>query len=286
MTETKGKNEKIWGSIKGKLDSATTSTIKNIKSSTDKTYNAAKNISIKDVKSVKDRAVHFMKHITVEDNLINIGKNIKDSTINLTRKDNLFKFRAYVTKTTEDTWKYMNETSDVAIEKYKKMDKRHKLLAISAMAGGAVVSLPFIVAVGPISIVSALATLGGGAIAAGGFGVSGGIVVAAGGAALAASIAGVVAHKMIDDPEVTELIDRYSNLEEIIRQNFKTMDNSQDKYKRLYEKYAETANFVTDLQSKIQKGEKYDISEVRNTNDKLKYVIEDLQHELKDENVT
>ena len=64
------------------------------------------------------------------------------------------------------------------------------------------------------------------------------------------------------------------------------MDNSQDKYKRLYEKYAETANFVTDLQSKIQKGEKYDISEVRNTNDKLKYVIEDLQHELKDENVT
>ena len=163
------------------------------------------------------------------------------------------------------------------------MSKAHKVLAISAMAGGAIVSIPFILAAGSMSIVGALATLGLGALSAGGYGVAGGIVVTAGGSALAASLAGAAANKFIEDPEINELIDSYSKLEEIIKQNFKTMEKNQERFKLLYGKYGQIANFVAELQETIGKGEEYDIEQVRDRNNRVKYIIEDLKSELAQE---
>lgn len=189
-------------------------------------------------------------------------------------------------KAAEYTWKYVKDTPEIAVEKYNKMDKGYKILAIAAMAGGAVVSIPFIVAAAAgVSIVSALATLGFGALAAGGYGVAGGILVTGAGSALAASLAGAVASKVIDDPEVNELIENYSNLEEIIKQNFVTMDNHQAKYKHLYKKYAATAIYVAELKDQILNGQKYDINQVRDINTRIKYTIEDIQKELENESV-
>lgn len=189
-------------------------------------------------------------------------------------------------KAAEYTWKYVRDTPEIAVEKYNKMDKGYKILAIAAMAGGAVISIPFIVAAASgVSIVSALATLGFGALAAGGYGVAGGIIVTSAGSALAAALAGAVASKVIDDPEVNELIENYSKLEEIIKQNFVTMDNHQTKYKHLYKKYAATAIYVAKLNDQIQNGQKYDINEVKDINNRIKYTIEDIQKELESEAV-
>ena len=144
---------------------------------------------------------------------------------NLTEHKRINEFQALLKKATEDTWMYMKEAPEAAIEKYKGMDKSTKVMAISAMAGGAVISIPFIIAAGPVSIISALATLGLGSLAAGGYGVAGGIVVTAGGAALSAALAGMAANKLIKDPEVEELIDNYKKLEKIIKQNLYPMDS-------------------------------------------------------------
>jgi hypothetical protein len=183
-------------------------------------------------------------------------------------------------KATEDTWLYMKEVPEVAVEKYKNMDKSTKVMAISAMAGGAVISIPFIIAAGPVSIISALATLGLGSLAAGGYGVAGGIVVTAGGAALSAALAGMAANKLIKDPEVEELIDNYKKLEKIIKQNFTIMDRNQQQFKKLYSKYGEMAEFVAELHKKIENEEKYDSTEVNEKNNRIKIIIEDLESEL------
>ncbi len=189
-------------------------------------------------------------------------------------------FQGLLEKATEDTWMYMKEVPEVAVEKYKNMDKSTKVMAISAMAGGAVISIPFIIAAGPVSIIGALATLGLGSLAAGGYGVAGGIVVTAGGAALSAALAGMAANKLIKDPEVEELIGNYKRLEKIIKQNFTIMERNQQQFKRLYSKYGEMAEFVAELHNKIEHKEKYDSTEVKEKNNHIKFIIEDLESEL------
>jgi hypothetical protein len=190
--------------------------------------------------------------------------------------------QALLKKASEDTWIYVKEVPETAIEKYKNMDKSTKIMAISAMAGGAVISIPFIIAAGPISIVSALATLGLGALAAGGYGVAGGIVVTAGGAALSAALAGMAANKLIKDPDVEKLIENYKRLEKIIKQNFAIMEKNQQQFKRLYSNYGELAEFVADLHKNIENEERYDSEDVKEKSNRISYLIEDLESELRE----
>ncbi len=98
---------------------------------------------------------------------------------------------------------------------WKKMSKGAKIGAIAAAAGGAIIAAPFIIAAGPLSIVSALAWLGGGALAAGGFGVAGGIIVTAGGATISAALASAIANQVIKDPELKELQKNMSEVEKL-----------------------------------------------------------------------
>ncbi len=214
-------------------------------------------------------------------------KDFADETVNFTAQlkgmENIEKFKIVINKAAEDTWAHVRESPEGAVAKFKKMDKAYKVLALSAMAGGAVVSIPFVVALGPMSIVSALATLGLGALSAGGYGVAGGLIVTGGGAVLAASLAGTIANKFIDDQEISELIDNYGKLEEIIKQNFQTMENNQEKFKSLYEKYALTANFVIQLKETIENGESYNIDEIRERNNRIIYIIEDFIEAIESE---
>jgi ribosomal protein L24 len=256
-----GKLKSAWGKLISKVDDSKKITIQNVRVySTDK-VGAARNT---------------LNNIKIE-KLINDAKSSAEALVS---NENIVKYKATLTKASEDTWKYVNEAPEIAKQKYANLPKSQKMLAISAMAGGAIISIPFLLAIGPMSIVSALATLGLGALSTGGFGVAGGIIVTAGGATLAASLAGVVSHKLIDDPEVTELINSYIRFEEIIKQNFKTMENHQEKYKLLYEKYAESANYVAELQGQLQSGDHYDISVVRDQNQRVKFAIEDLERTL------
>ena len=209
-----------------------------------------------------------------------ITDGILSTTSQFSSKESLEKYMALMNKASASTWKYVSDTPAIAVEKYKNMSKAHKVLAISAMAGGAIVSMPFILAAGSVSIVSALATLGLGTLSAGGYGVAGGIVVTAGGSALTASLAGAAANKFIEDPEINELIDSYGKLEELIKQNFQTMEKNQARFKLLYGKYSQIADFVAELQETINKGKEYDIEQVRDRNNRVKYIIEDFTSEL------
>lgn len=267
----------VWGNLKSKVDDAKKLSIDDVKGFASEKLDSAKEFSI-------DKMNHA-KELMSKENVIKFSQAIKDAAADATSPEKRKHYFTLLNKATEDTWKYMKDSPEVAIEKYKNMDKGYKILAISAMAGGAIVSIPFIMAAGSMSIVSALAVLGLGALSAGGYGVAGGIVVTAGGAALAAALAATVANKVIDDPEVNELIEEYGRFEEIIKQNFATMENNQEKYKQLYEKYAKAANYVAQLQQQINNGEEYDINEVRDANNRIKIAIEDLEESLEGDTV-
>jgi len=192
----------------------------------------------------------------------------------------VIKYRKMFIKAAADTWVHVKEAPDVAVERYKKLDKSKKVMAISAMAGGAVVSIPFIIAMGPVSIVGALVTLGLGSLAVGGYGVAGGIVVTAGGAALSATLAGLMANKMIKDPEVEQLIENYKRLEQIIRENFVVMERHQQDFRQLYIRYGEIAKFMSALEEKIGKDEKYDLKQIREEDYYIKFLIDDFNYEI------
>lgn len=129
--------------------------------------------------------------------------------------------------------------------KWKKMSKAKKIGGIAVASGGAIIAIPFIVAAGPLSIVSALAALGGGALAAGGFGVAGGIIVTGGGAALSAALASAISSKIIKDPELIELQKNLEEIEKLVAK-IQLMDkNNLNKYKTLREKYLELAKFIS-----------------------------------------
>ncbi len=125
------------------------------------------------------------------------------------------------------TWIHLKDMPNSAHDLWDNMDKSEKVAVAALMAGGAVVSVPFLIAAGPLSIVSALALLGGGTITAGGFGVAGGIIVTAAGATLSAALGGYVANKTIEDPDVAKLISAYAELETVIKQNFTIMEKHQ-----------------------------------------------------------
>ena len=122
-----------------------------------------------------------------------------------------------------------------------------------------------------------MATIGGGALAAGGWGVAGGIVVTAGGTALSASVAATLAHKFIKDPEVEALVDNFSKLEELVKKYYVDMEKDQQKYKIIYEKFVKITEYMATLQEQINNGEKYDIKQVRNFAIRSETLLEDFK---------
>lgn len=129
--------------------------------------------------------------------------------------------------------------------KKKKMSKFGKVGLIAAIAGGAIIAIPFIIAAGPLSIVSALAVLGGGALAAGGFGVAGGIIVTGGGAALSAALAAAISSKLIKDPELIELQQNLEEIEKLVIKVQLMEEKNLEKYKTLRDKYLKLAEFIS-----------------------------------------
>ena len=159
-------------------------------------------------------------------------------------------------------------------DKWKKMSKTGKIGAIAAIAGGSIISLPFIVAAGPLSIVSALAALGGGALAAGGFGVAGGIIVTGGGAALSAALAAAISSKIIKDPELIELQKNLEEIEKLVSKIQLMEKKNINKYKDLRDKYLKLAKFIS---KELKNKKKAD----RDTIKRNLFVSRDLITELK-----
>ncbi len=159
-------------------------------------------------------------------------------------------------------------------EKWKKMSKAKKVGGIALATGGAIIAVPFIVAAGPLSIVSALAALGGGTLAAGGFGVAGGIIVTGGGAALSAALASAISSKIIKDPELIELQQNLEEIEKWVAKIQLMEKKNLDKYKTLREKYLELANFIS---KEVQNKKKVD----RDTLKRNLFVSRDLIVDLK-----
>ena len=79
------------------------------------------------------------------------------------------------------TSQFSRDLGVIAAEGWRKFDdvpKPIKVALVTAVAGGTVVASPFLLAaLSTTSIVSILATLGGGAIAVGGYGVAGGVAI-------------------------------------------------------------------------------------------------------------
>lgn len=128
-----------------------------------------------------------------------------------------------------------------------KLSKAAKVGIVAAAVGGAVIAVPFIIAAGPVSIVSALATLGGGALSAGGLGVAGGIIVATGGAAVSAALAAYISSKTIKDPDLLELQDNIEEIEKLVAklQLFDEKNNNQ--YTKLKKRYGDLSKFINDF---------------------------------------
>jgi hypothetical protein len=160
-------------------------------------------------------------------------------------------------------------------DKWNKMSKAGRIGAIAATFGGAIIAVPFILAAGPLSIVSALAVMGGGALAAGGMGVAGGIIVTGGGAALSAALAAAIASKAIKDPELIELQKNLIKIEELVAKIQLMEENNLDKYKSLREKYLKLAEYISKEIKNKKKSDKDTIK--RNV-----FASRDLISELKD----
>lgn len=67
--------------------------------------------------------------------------------------------------------------------------------------------------------------------------------------ALSAALGAYIGNKVIDDPEVEQLLHAYEKLETVIKQNFKIMEKNQAKYRDLYKRYGEIANCVAVLKA-------------------------------------
>jgi len=147
-------------------------------------------------------------------------------------------------------------------EKWKKMGKGAKVGTIAALAGATIASIPFIIAAGPMSIVSALALLGGGTLAAGGFGVAGGIIVTVGGAALSSGLAAFIANNAIKDPELKELQENFARIEELAAKIQLMSEDSLSKYKMLRKEYVKLAEFVANM-LKVKEKKKHDKDQLR-----------------------
>lgn len=129
-------------------------------------------------------------------------------------------------------------------EKWKKSSKAGRVGLIAAVAGGSIILVPFIIAAGPLSIVSALAVLGFGTLAAGGLGVAGGIIVTAGGASLSAALAAAIAAKVIKDPDFIELKKNMDEIQELVIKIQLMSKENLGKYKNFREKYIKLGEYV------------------------------------------
>ena len=208
----------------------------------------------------------------------NIGDSISVTMKDIFSKENIGKAKDAIDQVAADSWAMAKEKPQQIKDKFDNMDKGYKILVLTSIAGGAVIALPFAVAAASgVSIVSALAAIGGGALAAGGWGVAGGIVVTAGGTALSASVAATLAHKFIKDPEVEALVDNFSKLEELVKKYYVDMEKDQQKYKIIYEKFVKITEYMATLQEQINNGEKYDIKQVRNFAIRSETLIEDFK---------
>ena len=130
-------------------------------------------------------------------------------------------------------------------DRWRKASKAGKVGLIGAVSGGAIVAIPLVIAAGPASIVTALAMLGWGSLAAGGFGVAGGIIVTGGGAALSAALAAAIASKLIKDPELVELQQNFKEIEILVAKIQLMEKKNIEKYKDLRERYIEIVKYVS-----------------------------------------
>ena len=244
----------------------------------DETLSDMVNNEIDETKKLVNSAWGKIKNSALGNVTANIGDSIGVTMKDIFSKENYDKAKDAIDQIAAVSWETAKQKPQEIKNKFDNMDKGYKILILTGIAGGTVIALPFAVAAASgVSIVSALATIGGGALAAGGWGVAGGIVVTAGGTALSASVAATLAHKFIKDPEVEALVDNFSKLEELVKKYYIVMEQQQQQSKHLYNKYAEIANYVATMQEQINNGEKYDIKQVRNFAIRSETLLEDFK---------
>ncbi len=108
-----------------------------------------------------------------------------------------------------------------------------KVALVTAVAGGTVVASPFLLAaLSTTSIVSLLATLGGGAIAVGGYGVAGGVAVLILSCASASTLSALIGSKLIKDPEVEKLLIALRDLHALVEKSKQLSDSQRDRLRQ------------------------------------------------------
>ena len=244
----------------------------------DETLSDKVSCEIDETKKIAASAWGKIKNSALGNATANISDSISVTMKDIFSKENIDKAKAAIDQVAADSWSMAKEKPQQIKDKFDNMDKGYKILVLTSIAGGAVIALPFAVAAASgVSIVSALAAIGGGALAAGGWGVAGGIVVTAGGTALSASVAATLAHKFIKDPEVEALVDNFSKLEKWVTKHYVDMENDQKKYKCLYKKFVAITAFMATMKEQIDNGEKYDIKQVRNFAVRTEALLEDFK---------
>lgn len=124
-----------------------------------------------------------------------------------------------------------------------------KVALATAVAGGTVVASPFLLAaLSTASIVHILAILGGGAIAAGGYGVAGGVAVLILSCASASTLSALIGSKIIKDPEVEKLLIALRDLHALVEKS-KQLSASQRDRLRQYDEAAKKLMFEKKLLS-------------------------------------
>ena len=186
---------------------------------------------------------------------------------------------------------------NLVVKKWSNLDKGTKVAAAVVAGGVTVIAAPFVVSAATgASIVSALAILGGGALAAGGFGVMGGIIVTAGGATIAGAIAGVVTSKFADDPELIAMSKQYAALEKRVKVQFAVMERIMNKdfsagsmtendraalsskCKHAYASYEKAAEAAAGLLKKLEKGSgKYKSKDVHKAQAMIDVALDELK---------
>jgi hypothetical protein len=103
---------------------------------------------------------------------------------------------------------------------FEDVPKPLKVALVTAAAGGTVVASPFLIAaLSSTSIITILATLGGGAIGAGGLGVAGGVGALIFSCATVSTLTAYIGSGLIKDPEVEKLIIALRDLHELVEKS-------------------------------------------------------------------
>jgi hypothetical protein len=130
---------------------------------------------------------------------------------------------------------YLGDKAVAGWRSWGDVPKPIKVALVTAAAGGTVVTSPFLLAaLSSVSIVSILATLGLGPLAAGGFGVAGGVAVLILSCASASTLSAFLGAKLIKDPEVEKLIAALRDLHALVEKS-KQVSVSQIEKMRQYD---------------------------------------------------